>query len=294
MNFAAAADELRRQEFARLSAAVTPRIEAFRSITADAFRTEIALMLERLGHTVISSVSDLVTTKDGRKYVIACARPVDQPATKAPALRRLHDAVAAAGAARGIYVTPRGFTPEAEHYAASAPIDLVDGALLIRSMHRSRKGMLLPASYKAMCCQCGEIVRHRLDQGEALPCRNGHLVAPTIARAALVPYRAPLAQLGAAANAPKPARVIKPLNMSLKAQRRRKIKAHNNQMRARALKKQGELQPIVDAAGSGLKPLSTTTVQLSRRDTRDRHLACGAAHAQALRREGARRKRRSR
>ena len=242
MNFSSAAAQLRRQEFSRLSAAVTPRIEAFRSMTADAFRTEIALMLERLGHSVVSSVSDLVTTKEGPKYVIACARPVDQPATKAPALRRLHDAVAAAGAARGIYVTPRGFTPEAEHYAASAPIDLVDGALLIRSMHRSRKGMLLPESYKAMCCQCGDIVQHRLDKSEALPCRNGHPVAPTIARAALVPYRLPVAQPGAAASAPKPLRVIKPLNMSLKAQRRRKIRSHNNQMRTR-VSKQREQQP---------------------------------------------------
>jgi hypothetical protein len=191
MNFAAAAEELRRQEFARLSAAVTPRIEAFRSMTGDAFRTEIALMLERLGHTVISTVSDIVTTKDGRKYVTACAMPTDQTPTKTPALRRLHDAVIAANAARGFYVTPRSFTPEAEHYAASAPIDLVDGRLLIRSMHRSRKGMLLPASYKAMCCQCGEFVQHRLDKEEALPCSNGHLVAPTIARAALVPFRPP-------------------------------------------------------------------------------------------------------
>jgi hypothetical protein len=75
MNFSAAADELRRQEFSRLSAAVTPRIEAFRSMTADAFRTEIALMLERLGHTVISSVTDIVTIKEGRKYITACATP---------------------------------------------------------------------------------------------------------------------------------------------------------------------------------------------------------------------------
>ncbi len=243
-NFTAAAAELRRQEFSRLSAAVTPRIEAFRSMTADAFRTEIALMLERLGHTVVSNVSDIVTTKDGRKYVTACATPTDQAPTKTPALRRLHEAIVAGNAARGFYVTPRSFTPEAEHYAMSAPIDLVDGRLLIRSMHRSRKGIALATGYKVMCCQCGEIVRHRLDGDEALPCPNGHLVAPTIARAALVPYRAPVEQPGAAVKAPKPARVIKPLNMSLKAQRRRKIRAHTDQMRARMLKKQsGETFP---------------------------------------------------
>src|SRR5271155_5739874 len=97
-NFTAAADELRRQEFARLAAAVTPRIEAFRSMTLDAFRTEIALMLERLGHTLISAVTDIVTTKDGRKYITACATPTEPEPTKAPALRRLHDTIVAAGA----------------------------------------------------------------------------------------------------------------------------------------------------------------------------------------------------
>ena len=71
VNFTAAAEELRRLEFSPLSAAVTPRIEALRSMTGDSFRTEIALMLERLGHTIISSVSDIVTTKEGRKYVTA-------------------------------------------------------------------------------------------------------------------------------------------------------------------------------------------------------------------------------
>jgi restriction endonuclease len=232
---AKAADELRQQEFSRLSEAVTPRIEAFRSMPADAFRSEITQMLERLGHTIISSISDIVTTKGDHKFVVACAAPLDKAPTKTPALRRLHNAVAAAGATRGIYVTPREFSPEAEHYAASAPLDLVDGALLIKSMHRSRKGMLMLSRYKAMCCQCGDIVQHQLDKNEARPCRQGHPVAPTIARAALVPYRPDTSEQPATAAQPKPGRVIRPRNMSLKAQRRRKIKAHNNRLRARAV-----------------------------------------------------------
>jgi hypothetical protein len=208
------ADKLRRQEFARLSEAVTPRIEAFQSMTADAFRNEIAAMLERLGHEVISSVSDLVTTKGGRKYITACADPLERTPTNSSALRRLHDSVVSAGAAKGFYVTPRQSTPEAEHYAAGAPIDLIDGELLIKSMHRSRKGVSLQPAYKALCCQCGEIVTHHLDKNEALPCRNGHLVAPTIARAALIPLRRDTSQqpIAPAAKA-KPPRVIRPRNM---------------------------------------------------------------------------------
>jgi len=231
MNFSAAAEELRREEIARLSAAVTPRIEAFRSMTADEFRNEVAQMLERLGHTLITGARDIVTTKEGRKYITACATPTDPAPTKAGALRRLHEAVVAYSAARGFYVTPRSFTPEASHYAAGAPIDLVDAAMLIRSMHRSRKGRVIPPSYHAMCCQCGEIVQHRLERDGALPCRNGHLVAPSIAHAELVPYRAPPPQPGAAP-APKPGLVIKPRIMTPKAQRRRAIKAHNREVRA--------------------------------------------------------------
>jgi hypothetical protein len=44
MNFAAAAEQFWQREFARLSDLVTPRIEALRSLTLSAFRTEIALM----------------------------------------------------------------------------------------------------------------------------------------------------------------------------------------------------------------------------------------------------------
>jgi hypothetical protein len=237
MNFAVAADELHRQEFARLAAAVTPRIEAFRSMTRDIFREEIAAMLERLGHMLISAGGDIVTVKDGRKYLTACAEPTEPTPTKTPAVRRLHEAVVAAGAARGFYVTPRGFTPEAEHYAAHAPIDLVDGALLIKSMQRSRKGILLPLAYRAMCRQCGEIVQHRLDNAEARPCGSGHLVAPTISRAALIPFRPPSpAEPDAAARTARPGHVVKPRNMSPKAQRRRAIRAHNHRLRSRAIR----------------------------------------------------------
>jgi hypothetical protein len=71
-----------RREYARRRAPVMPRIEAFRSMTGDAFRTEIALMLERLGHTVISSINDIVTTKQGRKCLTTCATPSDQTPTR--------------------------------------------------------------------------------------------------------------------------------------------------------------------------------------------------------------------
>src|SRR3954469_1298898 len=227
MNFDAQADELCQQEFARLTAAVTPRPEALRSMTPDALRDEIATMWERLGHTVITSPSaaEIVTIKGERKFVTMCANPADLAPTGSGAVRRLRDRVVAASAERGFYVPPRSFTADAQHFAATAPVQLIDGPALIRSLHRSRKGMLLPQSYKAMCRQCGDIVQHPLNNDEARRCGNGHFVAPTIARAELVKPRS--AASATADASPKPA--PRPLSC-------REIKAHNHKYRARTIK----------------------------------------------------------
>src|SRR3954449_4225923 len=84
MNFDAQANELYREEFDSLAAAVTPGPEALRSMTPDALRDEIAMMWERLGHTVITSpcASEIVTIKaNGNSSPSAPIRPISpQPA----------------------------------------------------------------------------------------------------------------------------------------------------------------------------------------------------------------------
>lgn len=264
MNFNILADELDRQEAARIEAARPPRLEVFCSMTAGAFIDEIAAMMERLNHTVATLTPWLVTMKEGRKYVTACANPADATPIKTPAIRRLHDAVIAASAFRGIYVTPRGFTPEAEYYAGHAPVDLVAGPLLIKSMQLSRKGEAMPQTYKTMCRQCGDIVEHRLAKNDPLPCVNGHFVAPPKSRASIIPYRPPAAAPQPPALAPAPVyapqpigphpagtvppmpKVIKPLNMSPKSQRRRAIRKHNQSIRMRGIRQQQEVERLID------------------------------------------------
>jgi hypothetical protein len=231
MSFAAAAQELRQQEIARLSDALVPRIEALRAMTTQAFRATIAGMLDRFGHKIIGNeeAPELVTLKAEKKFITACQPPSDLTPVKIPALRRLHDAVVASNAQRGFYITARAFDPQAETYAESAPLDLIDGKGLIKALNQSRKGVLMPQTYKAMCHQCGEIVQHRLDreQDEARPCGNGHLVAPTIARAQLIPPRpAANGQAGSVTPAPAP----RPLS-------RREIRAHNAKYEARMMRK---------------------------------------------------------
>jgi hypothetical protein len=227
MNFDAAADELRRQEFARLRDAVTPRPETLRSMTADALREEIAGMWERLGHTLVSSpdAAEIVTVKDARKFVTMCGNPADPMPARFAAISRLRDRVVALSAERGFYVSVRGFTPDAQQFGDDAPVQLIDSAELIRSMQRSRKGVLLAQSYKAMCRQCGDIVQHRLDSDEAKRCGEGHFVAPTIARSELVK---PRQQPATGRNAPAPG--MRPLS-------RREIRAHNAKYEARMMRK---------------------------------------------------------
>ena len=186
-DFVIAAQELRQQEFTRLVSALVPTLEGLRLLNAREMRARVAMMLERLDYKLLTpeTAADILATKDGKKYVIAVASTTDQSATRPNALTRLHAAVINANAAGGFYITPRGFTRDAEAYAATAPLNLVDGPLLIASIARSMDGESVPATYKAMCRQCGEIVSHSLDRAEAIPCPNGHPVAPTIARAAL-------------------------------------------------------------------------------------------------------------
>jgi hypothetical protein len=125
-----------------VAGSVMPTLEALRSLTPAPFREQIALMMERLGHTIITepSAADLVTVKEGRKFITACARPADPTPTATRDLARLHEAVIAANAHTGIYVTTRAFTREAEEYAATAPIKLVEGEILKRSMNLSSAG----------------------------------------------------------------------------------------------------------------------------------------------------------
>jgi hypothetical protein len=235
MNFDTAAAELHRQEYARLGAFVTPRPEQLRAMTGGELRIENALMWERLGHILHSGpdAPELVTTRGERKFIAMCANPADPEPTGSSALRRLRDRVVASGAERGFFVSVRGFTAEARQFAETAPVQLIDGEAFIRALQRSRKGELLPQTYRAMCRQCGDIVRHRLDSDEARRCANGHFVAPTIARAELIKPR-PLQREHRSAAAPAP-EIVRVRNMSAKARRRRAIKAHNQRVRGRAI-----------------------------------------------------------
>jgi hypothetical protein len=165
---AAAAAQLRRQEFARLSEAVTPRIEVFRSMTGDLFRNEIAVMLDRLGRRQQRQrhCDDQGRAEIHRRLRRAARQNAGQDPGLAPPpqcrRRRRGDARHLCDPAR---IFARGRALRGERVRSTS----LTAHCLSNPCTGSRKGILLPSSYKAMC-QCGDIVQHQLDQTEARPC----------------------------------------------------------------------------------------------------------------------------
>jgi hypothetical protein len=239
-----AAEVLRQQEFTRLSAATVPTLESLRFLNPRQLRGCVAGMLDRLGYELLTAetTTDLLAAKDGRKYVVAFASTLDQLPVQANHLTRLHQAIIATNAAGGFYVTTRGFSRDAEAFADTAPVKLVDGPKLVASITRSMQGMREPESYRAICRQCGEIVTHRLDQAEAMPCKNGHPVAPTIARAALAVR---VQAGGSTSRTYSPPRVYT----------RREVNAHNSKYSAR-MRKRRPSEPAADGYNAGPDPFT--------------------------------------
>jgi hypothetical protein len=134
--------------------ALTPRVEA------PVLRAVIALMLERFGHAIISNpeASELVSTKNGQKFITACAKPSELTPTGIRDLARQHDA----GDRR--QCTARIFHHRAQLHGRGREIRGERTARPLRRrpayqiLNQSRKGVLLPQTYKAMCRQCGKIV----------------------------------------------------------------------------------------------------------------------------------------
>jgi hypothetical protein len=231
MKFAAAADELQRREYARFAAAMTPRPEQLRSMTAAMLRTEAAALWDALGHDLktMPDAAELVHVLGDRKYITMCGDPVDPHPAHAGALRRLRDRVVAGGADRGFYISVRGFTAEARHFAETAPVQLLDCEEFIHALGRVRNAVKVSPVYQAMCRDCGDIVRHSLDDSAPKRCANDHTVPQPMARADFEKPRPNGPAQPAAAILPRAFRPAsgKYLDKSPKAARRRAIKARN-------------------------------------------------------------------
>jgi hypothetical protein len=80
--------------------------------------------LHRQEFACLPDAAELVTVKGSRKCINVCANPADAVPAGSAALCRLRDRVVAVGAEPGFYISVRGFTAEAQHYAETAPLQL--------------------------------------------------------------------------------------------------------------------------------------------------------------------------
>ena len=80
-----------------------PTVDALRLLSGKQIRERAAAMLERLGYELLTldTATDLVITKDGKKYVVAFAPPTDLEPTATGHLTRLHSVVVAGNADAG-------------------------------------------------------------------------------------------------------------------------------------------------------------------------------------------------
>ena len=231
MKFEAAADELQRQEYARQKAAQPPTPEQLRSMTVPELRGQAVRLWLALGHEIVNApdAGELIHTRRGQKFITMCGNPADRAAANSAALRRLRDRVVAVSAEKGFYVSVHGFTAEAQHFAGSAPVRLLDCREFIAPLKR-RIRKVSPL-YKAMCRDCGDIVQHSLDSSAPKRCIQGHAVPQPMARG---DFEKGPQQPGQPAT-PAPAAILTPIiryrDMNPKAQRRRAIKAHNYMLR---------------------------------------------------------------
>jgi restriction endonuclease Mrr len=97
-------------------------------------------MFERLGYKVKQTPyvndhgRDAILTKDGKKFLMECKRYGKDTTSGRPDLQKFHSAIVTDGGVSGFFVTTGAFTKDAIEFAATVPIELIDGAKLVRYM----------------------------------------------------------------------------------------------------------------------------------------------------------------
>lgn len=183
---AAKAAQVREQEAERLRKTIALSLDELRSLRPQKFEDQIAQMFERLGYSVEQTPysndhgRDAILWKGREKFLLECKRYGDSNQSGRPDLQKFHSAIVTDKAKRGFFVTSSGFSREAKAFAATEPIDLVDGPELVRLMFESRANAVQDDNYSSVCKECGDVVEHYLRSPKNIMCRHGHPVTPTL------------------------------------------------------------------------------------------------------------------
>jgi hypothetical protein len=180
------AEQLRSAEQARLAKSIVPSLDELRNLSWQQFEDEIARMFERFGYKVEQTPyvkdqgRDAILWKNGQKSLLECKKYSESGRSGRPDLQKFYAAVSDDSATYGHFITTGTFTNDAKEYAATHPIELIDGGELVKLMFKSRPSPSTEDKYSSMCEVCGEIVFHRLRIPQPVTCVNSHPVLPTL------------------------------------------------------------------------------------------------------------------
>jgi restriction endonuclease Mrr len=130
---ASTARQVRGHETARLRELIVPSLDELRSLTPQRFEDQVAQMFERLGYDVEQTPysndhgRDAILIKYGEKFLVECKRYGESHQSGRPDLQKFHSAIVSDKAKKGFFVTSGGFSSEARAFAATVPIDMIDG-----------------------------------------------------------------------------------------------------------------------------------------------------------------------
>lgn len=140
------------------------------------FEDYIAYLFKSLGYSVevtggaYDGGIDVIATKNGIKHYIQCKKFITQQ-VGVGAVRDFYGAMADKGAnAKGFFITTNVFTLEAEKFAEGKPLELIDGARLIKYIEMAKTGYV-PVDSKKFCPLCkSEMVKRKGKFGEFYGC----------------------------------------------------------------------------------------------------------------------------
>ncbi len=136
-------------------------IKWLQNLSPKEFEQYIAHLFKNLGYSVeVTGRSydggiDVIATKNGITHYIQCKKFITSQ-VPVGAVRDFYGAMADKGAqAKGFFITTNKFTLEAEKFAESIPVELIDGLKLAKYIEMAKMGIKGPASQTKICPICG-------------------------------------------------------------------------------------------------------------------------------------------
>ena len=175
------ADELRISEHRRLTRQRLHRLDYLLKLSPVQFEEACAQLFQVLQYEAKLTPKsndagvDIRLQKDGKSYVVQCKRFRRENLVGRPDLQKFLGVIVSGQHDGGYFVTTSDFSSQAIAFAKSNAIHLIDGNELVRLMIEAFGEQEL-LEYRALCKECGEVVKFNLHTPAQVICPNNHSV----------------------------------------------------------------------------------------------------------------------